>query len=424
MSKPTCPHWSFHFLCTSPSICATYHPNTSALGPSVDNSFLFYLDYRRPKSKPLFYSATPTEQNQMSQELTHTHHQLFAYKNDKYHNPSLSLTIPQIRVINETSTTLSKWRKGIKSQNTEKMSAYECNQSDCNETTVKPIINQAILDSNVHCLNLMTEASNTKRSSLYSQLSFESIDSRIEVLDQSTLDEEVTRDSPVCTLDALPKPAQISLSPCRSPANQKNLSKAKSDTHLFFCVEDGLFSEVYGYKEEDICKYDNEDVIDCCESDKSAETTQLKRNSDNRRSFYAKFISKRHSTKAPSTNNLANTVKNKFKFRYSSKVPKLAQSAVDKKECRFPRHRGSEPSINFTDCNELTSKSNMASCTSLNMNYNCIKPVKYQSEESSEMDMNNAHSSLLNPLSLLTTNSGWKDFFLFIFLFLFISLYA
>lgn len=188
-----------------------------------------------------------------------------------------------------------------------------------------------------------------KRSSVYSQLSFDSIDSRQSLVDDSAIDEDylssnrlvesVTRQRP----PPLPAPIALQTTSHTCPLYARYSEKAKSDTHLYFTLDETSTEEAlrendaylkekegqYFFGDDDLPENGpaTGDPNSRRQSSTTPPVTPMKRNSNRRTSLYAKFLSaKRQSTKAPSSQvtSSVNSVKQRFKFRSSSKVPRLA----------------------------------------------------------------------------------------------------
>lgn len=233
-----------------------------------------------------------------------------------------------------------------------------------------------------------------KRCSLYSQMSLESIDSHLDVLDSSTMDAEL--ESPKIPL-SIQQPSLIPMSPT---SQTKNLSKAKSDSHLFFCLEDGLFKELYGH---DLPLETEDAKPDTVVEEVETPPASIKRNTQQRQSFYAKFISKRHSAKVPQG-------KSRFKFRYSSKVSKNKDSGESESDdlCKHKQsiHRASEPFINYTSEPRLRYPSKLRSQPNLAPPPSPSTPTDVG--PGARVDRLHDSSLLTRPLSLTTNSSGWK----------------
>ena len=237
-----------------------------------------------------------------------------------------------------------------------------------------------------HLDNLLLSTHN-KRSSIYSQLSFDSIDSRLSLLDDSAFEEAcsgngggggggINRESGICLSPnsnrrnrnhrpppLLPLPAPITLPQSPDTPNSfqfdnrvgggggqissqqqrerqqlygRYAEKAKSDTALYFTLDETSTEEAlrenYGDSRHDPFFFGDDDLLpeenstgneQNAHGEETPPATPLKRNTNRRTSLYAKFISaKRATTKAASSpSSTVNSVKQRFKFRSSSKVP-------------------------------------------------------------------------------------------------------
>ncbi|KAI2797864.1 C2cd2p [Blomia tropicalis] len=269
-----------------------------------------------------------------------------------------------------------------------------CPSIDMNGYRHSSINGQPTLKQTLSNLEMMN-----KRCSLYSQLSFDSIDSHLSVIDDSTLDEDyassnrlaqsVTKSRPPMA------PVRISLHDNDQTNNTttlmygKNSEKAKSDSHLYFCLDetspkDGLKDlnqkvESPAKNEENSCHKDK------CDQD---ENLKEKSNTNRRTSLYERIISvRRNANKSSSSNTTTNSIKSvkqRFKFRSSNKVPRLFQSNNktnnNSSECeskvrrKLPplptlyqsNHRASEPSINDLHQTKLSMMS-IGSASSANL---------------------------------------------------------
>ena len=179
--------------------------------------------------------------------------------------------------------------------------------------------------------------------------------------------------------------------------------------------------------------------------------TPLKRNSNRRTSLYAKFISaRRNTTKGLPSNASSNTVssvKQRFKFRSSSKVPKLnengqpvngniANGTLHSTPLSQSHYQTSEPSLHRVQPAPRISKMSNISVSSMNLTtsvsaakppvvpFRPIPQPRRRSYKSADMSLMLAPFSLL--AAPLTTNSGWICCLLFLdftvcFLFFYLS---
>lgn len=181
--------------------------------------------------------------------------------------------------------------------------------------------------------------------SIHSVSSLESIDSEAEIIDNSTFEEIEFRN--LCEKPFKQSPTNRTALMLLDPDDHLQISKAKSDSHLYFCLEDDIYAKVC-----DKCPLNKNDVCDSGLLMEMETDAFPKRNTSSRMSLYKKMKSMCYTTKT------ANIESIRRKFGYSQKVSqKLTNRQLSVKEniastlenFKFLKiHRTSEPNINLS----------------------------------------------------------------------------
>lgn len=183
----------------------------------------------------------------------------------------------------------------------------------------------------------------------HSQLSLESIDSETDIIDNSTFEQIECKNlfqiKPFHQ-SATNRTALMLL----DPDDQTNISKAKSDSHLYFCLEDDIYAKVC-----EKCPMEKNGDDDCDSGlimEPEAEAFP-KRNTNSRMSLYKK-MKNIYQTNMKTTN--IELIRRKFTYsnKLSRKLPNRPFSMKETMEKTLDNfkslniHRTSEPNINST----------------------------------------------------------------------------